>query len=119
MRTPNEIATEYLAAWNADNDDERRELLDGWSPDARYDDPIMSGTGRDGIATMMTDARAQFPGHAFTLRGTPDGHGAFVRFSWLLALHGKAAIAGGTDTVRLDDEGRIAEIIGFLDGAGS
>jgi hypothetical protein len=64
---------------------------------------------------MIAGARAQFPGHGFALAGTPDGHGRFVRFSWTLAPAGGAAIAGGTDVVRLDEVGRIAEVIGFLD----
>ena len=119
MPTPHDIATDYLAVWNAPDDAERRRRLERWAPDADYRDPLMSGTGRDAIAAMIAAARAQFPGHAFLPRGTPDGHGEFARFSWSLAPAGGPAVAGGTDIVRLDGEGRIAEIIGFLDGDGA
>jgi len=78
---------------------------------------VMPGEARDGIAAMIAAARAPFPGRRFTLRGTPDGHDAFVRFGWTLAPEDGNAIAAGTDIVRLDGSGRIAEVIGFLEGA--
>ena len=117
MADPRTIADTYLALWNEADDDARRvRLAAAWTADARYADPLMSGTGHDGIAAMIAGARAQFPGHRFTLAGTPDGHGPFVRFAWTLAPDDGAVVAGGTDVVRLDDDSRIAEVIGFLDG---
>lgn len=118
MTDPHAIARAYIALWNdADDASRRARLSEGWSADARYIDPVMRGTGHEGIAAMISGARAQFPGHDFTLSGTPDGHGDFVRFSWTLAPEGGAPVAGGTDVVRLDETGRILEVIGFLDGA--
>jgi hypothetical protein len=116
MTDPNSIADAYLALWN-DGDDASRHarLAAGWRTDARYADPIMASQGHNGIAAMIAEARSQFPGHGFTLAGTPDGHRDFVRFSWTLAPAGGAAVAAGTDVVRLDSAGRIAEVIGFLD----
>lgn len=116
MHQPNEIAASYLAVWNEADAARRRASLEaGWAAEARYADPLMQGEGREGIAAMIEGARAKFPGHGFSLRGTPDGHGRFVRFSWTLASGEGAAVAGGTDVVRLDDQGRIVEVIGFLD----
>lgn len=115
---PTAIARSYLAAWNEVDDVRRRELLDqGWAADARYVDPLMHSEGRERVACMIGAARLQFPGHGFALSGIPDGHGAHVRFSWTLAATGGAPVAGGTDVVRLDGDGRIAEVVGFLDGA--
>ncbi len=117
MTDPNSTAETYIALWNDANDESRRaRLSESWSVDARYADPVMSGAGHDGIDAMIAGARAQFPGHGFTLVGTPDGHGDFVRFSWTLAPTNGAPVAAGTDVVRLDATGRIAEVIGFLDG---
>ncbi|TAJ77149.1 MAG: nuclear transport factor 2 family protein [Sphingobium sp.] len=117
MTDPHAIARAYIALWNDADDASRRDRLSkGWSANARYADPMMQGTGHDGIAAMIGGARAQFPGHSFTLAGTPDGHGDFVRFSWTLAPDGGATVAAGTDVVRLDADGRIWEVIGFLDG---
>ncbi|MBN8809404.1 MAG: nuclear transport factor 2 family protein [Sphingomonas sp.] len=116
MADPNSVARDYLALWN-DADDASRagRISRGWTEQARYADPMMTDEGHDGIADMIAGARMRFPGHAFTLTGTPDGHGRFVRFSWTLAAEGDAPVVGGTDVVRLDDGGRIAEVIGFLD----
>ena len=75
----------------------------------------MSGETPASVATMIESARQQFPGHSFVLRGTPDGHGNVVRFSWDLVSAAGSRVAGGTDVVKLDTEGKLAEIIGFLD----
>jgi hypothetical protein len=116
MTNPMTIAQTYLAAWNTPDASERHRSLESWSDDARYRDPLMHAEGRDGIAAMIAAARAQFAGHNFALAGEADGHGDFVRFSWMLApAEGGAVIARGTDVVRLDETGRIAEVIGFLD----
>ena len=118
MTTPHAIADRYLATWNEADAARRQALIAAlWSPQGRYADPLMSGQGHDGIAHMIETARTQFPGLVFTPRGEPDGHGAFARFSWSLGPAGGAAVAGGTDVARLDEEGRVVEVIGFLDGS--
>ena len=116
MTDSRDIADIYLATWNEADAGLRRELITArWTTDAHYVDPLMSGSGTDGIATMIEGARAQFPGHRFELRGTPDSHNDHVRFSWSLKGGEGHTIAEGTDIVRLDHEGRIATVIGFLD----
>ena len=117
MPDPKSIAGAYLASWNA-TPQERLSALAAWSSHAIYTDPLMTGNGRDGIAAMMDRAVEQFPGHRFELAGTPDGHSAFVRFSWTLHPESGPPVAAGTDVVRLDDKGVIMEVIGFLDGVG-
>ena len=117
MFNPKTLADAYLALWNEADPARRRAMLDvDWAADAHYADPMMKGEGRDDIALMIEGARAQFPGHSFTLRGTPDGHSRFIRFSWSLAPDGGAPIIGGTDVARIDDHGQLTEVIGFLDG---
>jgi len=118
MQDRNTLAEAYLAAWNEPDIASRRRLMERhWAEQARYADPMMQAEGRDGIAGMIEAARASFPGHGFSLRGVPDGHGAFLRFGWVLAPEGGAPVARGSDVLRLDEEGRIAEVIGFLDAA--
>ncbi len=110
------IAERYLSAWNHGEDATRADLLEhGWAAQARYADPLMSARNRDEVSTMISAARSQFPGHAFSLRGKVDGHANFVRFSWTLAKEQSAPVAGGTDVIRLDEAGDIVEVIGFLD----
>lgn len=116
--TPLAVAEAYLAVWNEADDARRQEAITGgWADDARYVDPMMNGDGHGGIGTMIAGARAHFPGHSFALRGTPDGHGPWVRFSWDLAPEGGEPVAGGTDMVKLDGTGRIESVVGFLDFA--
>ena len=120
MSTPATLADRYLATWNEPDAARRHALVAAlWSPRGRYADPLMQGEGHDGIARMIEAARTQFPGLRFSARGTADGHGPFARFSWSLGPAGGAPVAGGTDVARLDDAGRVVEVIGFLDaGAG-
>ena len=116
--TPHAIADRYLATWNEADDSRRQALVAAlWSPQGRYADPLMSGEGHAGITSMIEAARSQFPGLRFTPRGQVDGHGEFARFSWTLGPAGGAPVAGGTDVARLDDDGRVVEVIGFLDGS--
>jgi len=115
MADPKQIADNYLSTWNAPAA-ERTPHLAGWAEDAHYVDPLMRGQGRDGIAEMMDAAVTQFPGYRFALDGTPDGHDRYVRFSWTLNAGDGAVAARGTDVVKLDENGRIADVIGFLDG---
>ena len=118
MHDPNAVAAAYLATWNEADPTRRSDLLrTAWSEDADYTDPMMKGCGHDGIAAMIAGARDRFPGHSFRLHGTPDGHGDVVRFSWTLVSPEAAPVAGGTDVVRLDPDGRIASVTGFLDAA--
>lgn len=113
---PQAVARDYLAVWNDDDPATRLNRLEtSWAADVRYVDPLMSGETPAGIFAMIEAARGQFPGHSFVLRGTPDGHGNTVRFSWDLVATSGSKIAAGTDVVKLDPDGKLAEIIGFLD----
>jgi hypothetical protein len=116
MNDPYRIASLYLATWNEADEAQRHSLLDGWAEDARYVDPLMQGEGREGISAMIAAARSQFPGHGFALTGPVDGHGCNIRFSWTLSPESGEPVARGTDFVRVNEQGRIAEIVGFLDG---
>lgn len=117
MTDPNLIAEQYLAMWNEPDPEQRRRMLAaGWASDALYVDPLLTADGTDALAATIDAVRDRFAGHGFTLAGKSDGHGRFVRFSWTLAPEGGAPVTGGTDIVRLDGQGRIVEVIGFLDG---
>ena len=112
------IAETYLALWNEEDDERRKHLLGkAWAETARYIDPLMQGEGRQGIAAMIEAARQKFPGYRFVLAGTPDGHGNFTRFSWRLVSPDGDDVAGGTDVVSRDADGRIENVVGFLDRA--
>jgi SnoaL-like domain len=109
------IAESYIAFWNAAEPAQRRHLFDkSWRPDATYADPIMRGAGAQEIDALVAGAQQRFPGFAFRLIGAANGHGEFVRFRWALGPAAGEAPIEGSDVARLSD-GRIAEVIGFLD----
>ena len=110
------IASSYLATWNEPDLDQRHaRVTAGWTADGSYVDPLVEAHGPEGIAAMIDGVRAQFPVYRFALRGEPDGHGPFVRFSWSLLSAEGVPIAGGTDIARVDAEKRLVEVVGFLD----
>jgi hypothetical protein len=115
MQNAETIAENYVAFWNAgDPEDRRRRFGQGWSATATYADPLMRGTGVEEIGALVAGAQQRFPGFAFRLIGPAEGHGDYVRFRWALGPDGAEAPIEGSDVVRLAD-GRIAEVIGFLD----
>lgn len=113
------IADRYLAVWNERDDFTRRaRIAQLFSAEATYIDPMMRGSGIDGIDAMIGAAQRQFPGHHFFLHGTPDGHNDVVRFAWTLAPEGPGApVAKGSDVAWVDSHGRLLKVTGFLDAA--
>lgn len=110
-----ELADRYIAVWNEADEGRRSELIaHTYSEGATYVDPMMEGKSHAGINTMITAARAQFPGHSFRRSGEVEAHHDRVRFSWALAPEGGPPVALGTD-VGVVTEGRFSSVIGFLD----
>lgn len=120
MNQATRIAERYLAAWNEREPAARRaQVAQVFAPDASYLDPMMRGSGVDGIDGMIGAAQQQFPGCRFALHGTPSGHNDVVRFSWSLAAEAapEAPLALGTDFATIDADGRLVRVTGFLDAA--
>jgi hypothetical protein len=110
-----DIASRYIATWNATDSAKRQALLaDHWTVNARYADPLMSAEGTVELAGMIGAVHERFPGFRFSLINTPDGHGDWVRFSWGLGPDGAEPVVEGSDIVRMEN-GQLAEIVGFLD----
>jgi hypothetical protein len=108
----------YIAMWNETDADQRRALVaQTVTDDAEYVDPVMEGSGVDGITAMIGAAQAQFPGHRFALVAGPEAHHDRVRFTWSLAADGGAPVALGVDFVNLAGDGRMRSITGFLEPA--
>ena len=106
------VASSCLALWNEPDPERRRALVTaGWTADARSIDPLAEARGRERIAAMIEGVRTQFPDHRLAVRGKPDGHGPLVRLSRSLVPAEGVPVAGGTDA-----EGRLAEVVVFLDG---
>jgi hypothetical protein len=109
------VVETYIASWNEGDATRRRELVGAtFTDDARYLDPLMSGSGADEIAAMIGAAQAQFPGHRFELAYGPDAHNDVVRFAWSLVGDG-GTVAKGVDFATVASDGRLRNVTGFLE----
>ena len=117
MSDPAVIARAYLETWNENDGTKRQSLLKKhWAAVATYVDPVMSAEGTEKISGLVGAVHQRFPGFRFKLTGTPNGHGKYVRLSWSLGPDGAEPPIEGSDVV-LVDEGRICQVIGFIDRA--
>ena len=111
------IAKAYLETWNETDGAKRQSLLKKyWAEGATYVDPLMSADGSEGISGLFGAVHQRFPGFRFTLTGSPNGHGKYVRLSWSLGPPGAELPIEGSDVVVVD-EWRISQVIGFIDRA--
>lgn len=111
------IAHRYIDTWNETDADVRRERVTAlWSADGSYVDPMAEARGRDEIAALIGGVQEQFPTFAFRLVGDVDGHHQQARFRWELGpVDAAEAPVAGFDVVTVDDDGRIVDVLGFLD----
>ncbi len=111
-----DLAAQYLAAWNETDPTARRKLVEElFAPTARYVDPLVDASGADGIDAAIAGAQAQFPGWTFRRAGLVDGHHDQARFSWEFGPEGIDAPVAGFDVVQRDAAGRLTLVLGFLD----
>jgi hypothetical protein len=109
------IANAYISAWNETDPARRRAMIsEGWTEDASYVDPLMSGKGREQIDGLICAVQDRFPGFRFALVGQADGHAEHVRFSWSLGPKGDEDMIKGTDFAVVEG-GRLKSVTGFLD----
>jgi len=112
----NTVVDAYLATWNCTDMAERTRLLaQHWSPDATYVDPLAEASGTSAIDATIGAVHAQFPGFVFTQVGRPDTHHQQTRFQWGLGPADSDPIIVGFDVVVTDGDGRIRQVLGFLD----
>ncbi|MET8566225.1 nuclear transport factor 2 family protein [Streptomyces flaveolus] len=110
-------AARYFEAWNAARpEDIEKAVAAAWTEDGGYTDPLVDVRGHEQIAAVIAAAHEQFPGFVFRPLGAVDGHHDTARFGWELVNEedGSAPVAG-FDVVTLDEEGRIRQVLGFLD----
>ncbi|GAA1523781.1 nuclear transport factor 2 family protein [Actinomadura kijaniata] len=115
MSDINELVQSYLAAWNLTDAQARRAALaEVFAEDATYTDPLVSVRGRDGLDATIAAVQGQFGGLVFSLAGAVDAHHDIARFTWHLGPEGAEPVAIGFDVAVIDD-GRISQVLGFLD----
>jgi len=110
------LTMNYLTVWNEAEADARAVAAGRlFSDDVTYTDPLADVRGLDELAALVTGVQRQFPGWRFRRFGPVDGHGRQVRFGWELGPEDGEAPVAGFDVAVLGDEGRIVQVLGFLD----
>jgi hypothetical protein len=71
-------------------------------------------TGRDAVAAHIASFGERMPGHSIRVTTGTDAHDGFARFGWGLYGPDGTLVTEGMDFVVLDDDGRIARIVGFF-----
>ncbi|MFC4020346.1 nuclear transport factor 2 family protein [Micromonospora sp. GCM10011542] len=111
-----QLAERYIAIWNETEPARRRKDIDDlWAPEGRYVDPLAVAEGRAAIDATIAAVQSQFPGMMFRLAGPVDGHHNQVRFTWALGPQDGEAQIVGFDVAVIDDNGRLTQVLGFLD----
>ncbi|SNY50574.1 nuclear transport factor 2 family protein [Paractinoplanes atraurantiacus] len=104
------VVDRYLAVWNETDAAARRAAIDSvFAENVRYTDPLAAVAGRDALSVLIGGVHQQFPGLKFAPGGLIDGHHDQIRFTWTLGP------AAGFDVAELDAQGRITNVLGFLD----
>lgn len=110
------VVAEYLAVWNTTDEADRRTAIDEvFAEDVRYVDPLAAVEGRDALNVLIGAVHQQFPGLVFTAGGPADAHHGQGRFTWHLGAPDGEALVVGFDVAELDGDGRIRQVLGFLD----
>jgi hypothetical protein len=116
--TTTALADQYFAMWNEADTDRRATIVEAiWSTDGLFVDPSFEVNGREDLNKLVGAAQQMFPGLAFTRIGEIDAHHNRLRWTWHLGAPGQEPVAGGTDIVTLDPDGKIQEVNGFHDFA--
>jgi hypothetical protein len=116
MSDLNDLVGRYLQIWNETDPAARRAAIDElWAENGTYVDPMAVAEGRDAIDATIAAVQGQFAGLTFSLAGPVDAHHNLARFTWNLGPAGGEAIVVGFDVAVLDEDGRIANVHGFLD----
>lgn len=112
----NEIAERYIAMWNETDSAARRAIVEElFAEDARYVDPMVEIAGRAAIDSTVAAVQQQFAGLEFRLAGNVDAHHQQARFGWELGPVGDEPLVVGFDVAERDAEGRLTQVLGFLD----
>ena len=110
------VVAQYLAVWNTTDEADRRKAIgELFAEDVRYVDPLAAVEGRDALNGLIGAVHQQFPGLVFTAGGPADAHHEQGRFTWHLGAPDGEPLVVGFDVAELDGDGRIRQVLGFLD----
>ena len=110
------VVESYVASWNETDPAKRKSALAASCvTDARYRDPVMVSDGQAGLDAMLAGVQAKFPGFVLRRISKVDSHNNAVRFAWSLGPASGPSVAEGVDFATLSSDGKLANIVGFID----
>jgi hypothetical protein len=105
----------HLAGYCEADPDKRTDLLGAaWADDGELMDPPLEGRGVAEIGALVDAVLAHYPDHRFERTSAVDVHHGFARYEWKLVSPGGDTAVAGTDFAQLDDDGKLARVIGFF-----
>jgi hypothetical protein len=111
-----DVVARYLKVWNTTDEAARRSAIEEvFAEDVVYVDPLAAVSGREALSALIGAVQEQFPGLEFSAGGPADGPHSQGRFTWHLGSPGAEPLVVGFDVASLDSDGRIREVLGFLD----
>ncbi|MEA2848175.1 MAG: hypothetical protein QOG78_3456 [Rhodospirillaceae bacterium] len=112
------VVENYVASWN-ETDPARRQssLAASCAANASYRDPVMVSDGQAGLDAMLAGVQAKFPGFVLKRISKVDSHNGAVRFAWSLGPVSGPSVVEGVDFATLSADGKLANIVGFIDKA--
>jgi hypothetical protein len=110
------LVERYIDVWNETDPAARRAAVDAlFTEDVRFVDPMAAARGQADLDRMIGGVQAQFPGFVISRTGTVDGHHDQARFTWEMGRPGEEAPVAGFDVVTVAADGRVEQVLGFLD----
>lgn len=105
----------YLTAWSAVSAEERQRVLEKTvSSEIIYFDAMAELSGRDALGSHLAAFQQRRPNYSFSL-GRYLQHNNAVLANWLMHDDSGEVVVRGYDSIRLNQAGRIASIVGFSD----
>ena len=110
---PEDAISGFIAAWNADDDEERLRLLQAaCAADAVFVSPQGVTCGCAPMSTSIGAFRRAFP-RARVVAGPADAHHGYTRFRWATVWNDGRPDLRGDDYAALDEASRIRELTSF------
>jgi hypothetical protein len=105
----------HMAAY-CDPDRSRRaeRFASVWTSDGELLDPPLEGRGMEEIIALTDTVLSIYPGHRFERTTVVDEHHGWGRYGWSLVDPDGTTVLTGTDVVRIDDDGRLVQVVGFF-----
>ncbi len=119
MTRPIEAAVlAYVAAWNEDDPNQRRKLLEScWATSGTFTTGQRQLVGRDALLAAIADFRRRCPGDRAVLIGEVREQQGYFRVSGCVERPDGTTYGAVTDFGEVDSSGRIVSIVTFADRA--